>query len=111
MQKVLVSLSLLAITACAHVSVVRYDFSPAGPSKRVAVLHSAPDRDYIQVASMSAPANQRGMNGMIDRAKELGCDAVILTGTRESGAVIGQSFGLVNVEATFKMTGIAIRYR
>jgi hypothetical protein len=90
-----------------------FDFMP---TSSVEVLRTRPaEREYIELAEVSLRLTYTNRNNAVfilsEVARNLGADALILLGEKDSGSVILPFFGAYISEKTEKLVGIAIRYK
>lgn len=72
---------LFALIACGLPSVQeeRYTMDTFEPTTNVAILNSWPlDRKYIQIASLEVSAGAKANDALLNKAKELGADAIVM---------------------------------
>lgn len=91
------------------------------PTQHVEVLHTKPpSRDFIELGVISVPAKiapiDRGSRNPIDhlveKAKSIGADAVLILGERAGGALIMPAGNInIAIPTTGKIEALAIRYK
>jgi hypothetical protein len=86
------------------------------PTSSVEVLRTRPvDREYMELGEVSLRLTYNNRNNAVfilsEVARNLGADALLLLGEKDSGAVILPFFGAYISEKTEKLVGIAIRYK
>jgi len=117
MRKLLFASLLLNIAACAttqQVKTVRYDFTPA-PAKiftSVQVLRERPEQKHVEVAAFTAPDSQQGLDAILTRAGEIGCDAVVIGDSRQ-GTMQLTANPLTHqawTQSNYDMTAVGIRF-
>lgn len=70
-----------ALTACSLPSVRedRYTMDTFKPTTNVEVLQTWPlDRKYIEIARLEVSAGDQANNALLDKAKEMGADAIVI---------------------------------
>lgn len=70
-----------ALTACGLPTVreVRYTMDTFEPTAKVDVLQTWPqDRKYIEIAELEVSAGDQANNALLDKAKEIGADAIVI---------------------------------
>lgn len=95
------------------VKVKRYTTAVYPPTQHVEVLHTkAPNRDYVELGELSVKANdEEAIEYLVEKAKELGADAILLLGERQQGSIampIGQMWMAIPAK---RLTAVAIRYQ
>jgi len=79
---------LFALTACGLPSVqaVRYTMDTFEPTTNVEVLQTWPrDRKYIEIAELEVSAGDQANNALLDKAKEMGADAIVIEPAHRHG--------------------------
>jgi len=118
MKKLIFTLGviLLFVACMPYPQVMRYTNLEFMPTSSVEVLRTRPaDREYIEIAEVSLRLTYDNRNNaaliLSEVARNLGADALILLGEKDSGAVIlpiGKAYIATNKE---KLVGVAIKYR
>jgi hypothetical protein len=81
---------LFSLTACGlpSVQVVRYTMDTFEPTTKVKVLQTWPqDRKYIQIGELEVSAGDQANNALLDKAKEMGADAIVIEPAHQHGKV------------------------
>lgn len=92
------------------------------PTQHVEVLQAKPpSRDFIELGVISVPAkiapidkgSRNPIDHLVEKAKSIGADAVLILGERSSGGVVLMPAGntYIAVPTTGKIEAIAIRYK
>jgi hypothetical protein len=107
----LFALHLLA--ACAHSAKVRrYIPAQYSPTTSVEVFATkGPSRDYIELAELSVKADDESVHYLTEKAKELGADAIILTGEQSRGSVMMPAGNMWVAVPVRKLAAVAIKYK
>ena len=116
MKKILL-LTLLLIVGCAlPIRVTPYTTIQYEATQNVEVMRTKPpDREYIEIAELrtrvGAANRHLALPNMVEKAKQIGADAIILLGEQEQGkALIGGTTAPV-AASLMDMIGIAIKYK
>ncbi len=91
-MKYLLSLlvALFALTACGLPSVkeTRYTMDAFEPTANVEFLQTWPrDRKYIEIAELEVGAGDQANKALLDKAKEIGADAIVVGPVHRHGPV------------------------
>jgi hypothetical protein len=119
MKKILlIILPLLLIVGCAlPIRVTPYTTMQYEATQNVEVMRTKPpDREYIEIAELrtrvGAANRHLALPNMVEKAKQIGADAIILLGEQEQGKVLTGMGTAVPVAASIMdMVGIAIKYK
>jgi len=109
-------LSLFLIGCATKANVMRYTIETFPPTHHVEVFRSKViDRDYIEIGEVSVrlkkSTKENAVALLVNKAKELGADAIILVGERSKGAV-AMPIGNMAVAIPIKeLCAIAIKYK
>jgi hypothetical protein len=97
---ILLLVVLFALTACGLPSVqeVRYTMDTYEPTTKVEVLQTWPrDRNYIEIAELEVSAGHQANNALLDEAKKMGADAIVIGPTHQHSKVyVPIDAGLIN---------------
>ena len=120
-RPILSLLFIFLLQACSpNIRFLEYTSERYKPTQHVDVLHSKiPDRDYIELGIISVPAkiapidkgSRNPIDHLVEKAKSIGADAVLILGERAGGAVLmpaGNTY--IAVPTTGKIEALAIRY-
>ncbi|MGZ4976851.1 MAG: hypothetical protein ACXV8O_06835 [Methylobacter sp.] len=91
-MKYLLSLlvALFALTACGLPAVkeTRYTMDTFEPTANVEVLQTWPrDRKYIEIAELEVSVGDQANNALLDKAREIGADAIVVGSVHRRGSV------------------------
>lgn len=112
------------ISACARsgVSFMKYNSNIYPPTDSIEVLRNKPvEKDYVEIGELSLEVNSGDENSvllLIDKAKKIGADAIILLGESSDGEITipiknlytGQTMFYSTLENKY-LKAIAIRYK
>ncbi|MGZ4970820.1 MAG: hypothetical protein ACXWFX_07175 [Methylobacter sp.] len=82
--------ALFTLTACGLPAVkeTRYTMNNFGPTANVEVLQTWPrDRKYIEIAELEVSASDQANNALLDKAREIGADAIVVGPVHRRGPV------------------------
>jgi hypothetical protein len=82
--------ALFALTACGLPSVreTRYTMDTFEPTVNVEVLQTWPrDRKYIEIAEFEVGVDDQANNALLDKAKAIGADAIVIGPVHRHGQV------------------------
>ena len=88
--KLILLIVLFTLAACGLPSVqeVRYTMDTFEPTANVEVLQTWPrDRKYLEIAELEVSAGSKANNALLERAKEIGADAIVIGPTHQHGQV------------------------
>jgi uncharacterized protein YbjQ (UPF0145 family) len=106
-----IMLVLAAIGCGSTVKVVRYTPEPFAPSDHVEVLTSEPARDFSAIAELSVKAGDNAVLELVEKAKAIGADAIILVGEKSAGAVAVPIGNMIYAAPMTRTVAVAIRFR
>jgi len=81
---------LCSLSACGLPTVqeMRYTSDTFEPTATVEVLQTWPrDRKYLEIAELEVSASAKANNALVDKAKEMGADAIVIGPTHQHGQV------------------------
>jgi len=81
---------LCSLLACGLPTVqeMRYTSDTFEPTATVEVLQTWPrDRKYLEIAELEVSASAKANNALVDKAKEMGADAIVIGPTHQHGQV------------------------
>ena len=115
-------LCIFLLQGCApNVRYLEYTSEHYEPTQHVEVLHAKPpSRDFIELGVISVPAkiapidkgSRNPIDHLVDKAKSIGADAILILGERSSGGAVLMPAGntYIAVPTTGKIEALAIRY-
>jgi hypothetical protein len=84
MNKLLLSMTMILFCGCASVTMYHEAFPPKAASEQIDIYRTqTPNREYIEIAQISFDdgfSAQDDLNTVVKKAKEIGADAIIITG-------------------------------
>jgi len=114
-------LGIIIVIACQsgctpRVSVQPYTVECYSPTANVEVLRTnPPNHSYIEIAELSIPIKKRtrdtAVMRLIEEAKSIGADAIILLGENQTGAVPIPVGAMVVAAPKIELRAIAIKYK
>jgi hypothetical protein len=108
------SLLVLCLIACVPtVRVVRYTNEVYSPTTNVEVLRiKPPDRQYIELGELEIKSTRDdAVQYLVQRAKEIGADAIILMPEKSIGAVAAPIGQMIYAAPIRRRWAVAIKYR
>jgi hypothetical protein len=110
----LIALGMTALAGCfPSVAVRPFTSSTFLPTTHVEVFSTkTPNREYVEVAELSVKAtDDEAIRALADKAKELGADAIILTGERTRSSAAVPVGGMLVAVPQKKLFAVAIKYK
>jgi len=109
-------LSLFLIGCATKAEVMRYTTEIFPPTHHVEVFRSKViNRDYIEIGEVSVRLKKSTKKNavvlLVDKAKELGAEAIILMGERSKGAVVMPVGNMALAIPIKELCAIAIKYK
>lgn len=88
--KLILLIILFSLFACGHPTVreMRYTLDTFEPTANVDVLQTWPqDRKYLEIAELEVSASAKANNALLDKAREIGADAIVIGAVHQHGQV------------------------
>jgi len=80
--------SLFACSGLPSVREMRYTMDTFEPTANAEVLQTWPrDRKYLEIAELEVSAGSKANNALLERAKEIGADAIVIGPPHQHGQV------------------------
>jgi hypothetical protein len=101
----------LVIVGCSHLKVIPYSDKVYSPTEKVEIFRTnKPERKYIEIAQLSIDEKGSSIKFLIEEAKELGADALIILDTQSGNKVTTPVFGVLVTEDVKRIYAVAIKY-
>jgi len=109
----LVCLTTILVGCSPSVRVIRYNNKVYTTTTAVDVFRTKPpDRRYDEIGELEVKSKyDDAVELLVEKAKEIGADAIILMGDRQSGALAVPIGELVYAKSIMKLWAVAIKYK
>jgi hypothetical protein len=88
--RLILLIMIFSLFACGHPTVreMRYTSDTFEPTANVEFLQTWPrDRKYLEIAELEVSAGSRANNALLDKAREIGADAIVIGPPHQHGQV------------------------
>ncbi len=113
---IILLLSLLLCGCGTTAKVMRYSTETYTPTQNVEVLRTKPvNREYVELGEVSVrlkkSTEENAVALLVEKAKEMGADAIIIIGERSRGAVAMPVGSMIAVSHLREIYAVAIKYK
>ena len=112
----IVSTALISCATQPHVKTMRYTTDSFEPTNKVEVIQTKPvGRDYVEIGEVSIrlkrSTEENAVAYLVEKAKDLGADAIIIIGERSRGAVAIPAGNMAVAVPIKELYAVAIKYK